>query len=314
MLRQTFGLTVHEMARVGGATFAYLFRRIKQRQLVHIIRESAPDCEERILKAVRESGYVMMNCKAYAWAFFKSRSGGPKPDPKAYGIHRDDVAFLSRLNLAHIPAKYPALSLDEYKQKIFTAVRGKVTSDYMGKFVSAKMQFLWRSYGAKRGELENDMLIAGIRAIYRRWPYFESDSHMAGFAQAAIKNTGKSLITYFTAPSRQRLSTQADGHNEQVVIPLEAVEETIAAPESEGKETLEVLTQIKDTLRPDVQRFLNCCAGQYDEGFSEFLDQNNVDALESMPYQRYVTKARQHFNFSEEQVTHLFQTLRTRLE
>jgi hypothetical protein len=81
-----------------------------------------------------------------------------------------------------------------------------------------------------------------------------------------------------------------------------------------AKESLEVLVKLAHKMRPDVQRFLLCCAGHYDEGFSDYLETDNSLAVDSMAYSRYLGKARKYFEFSETQVQKLFEKLKMHLE
>src|ERR1700684_1711703 len=84
--------------KVGGAVFAYLFHRINQRELTAYIADR--DISEKVLYSVRKDGYLLKNCKAYAWAFHKARDTGDKPPSRvAYGINLSDAKLLQRLNL-----------------------------------------------------------------------------------------------------------------------------------------------------------------------------------------------------------------------
>jgi len=316
MLREKLGLTSDEMTKLGGATFAYLFHRIDQDQLVKIVKEHDESKVERILEAVRRDGYLLRNCKLYAWAFFKSRHGFPKPRPKDYGIARADVAFLSRINLSHIDLKYPAFTADDYDALIEGATTSPSMEEYIGKFISKSMTFLIRSYNVKRDDLEHDMQASAVRAIYMKYPCFESALHAINTAKTTIANTGKTLITYHVSPSRQRLMINAEGKFEARNVNTEALTD-LEAPASymdHVKDYLEVLAKLSDRMRPDVQRFLLCCAGHYDPEFSQFLGSNNSEAIEDMAYSRYIGKARKHFNYSETQVTKLFAKLRLHME
>lgn len=317
MLREKLGLSSHEMSSIGGATFAYLFHRITQDELVKVIKRLDESKVERVLDVVRRDGYVLRNCKLYAWAFFKSRHGGRKPQSKAFGIHRQDVQFLSRLNLAHIDLKYEAFSLEDYKALVEGATTGPTVDGYIGRFISKRMTFLLRSYNVKREDLENEMVASAVRAIYMKFPHFESALHLTNTAKTAIHNSGETLVTYYTSPSRQRLMLNSEGQYEARNVNTEVLVDLEAAPSylDHVKDYLEVLARLGERrMRPDVQRFLLCCAGHYDEEFSAFLKMNNAEAIEDMAYSRYLSKARKHFKFSEWQVTRLFEKLRMHME
>jgi hypothetical protein len=317
MLMRKFGLPDHLMGRVGGAVFAYLFSRIDQERLVEIIREEAPESEEKILEACRKSGYLLINCKLYAWAFWKSRDGShPKPKPQDYEIRPVDVAFLSRINLAHIPSTYPAYTLSDYTALVADATTSPKIREYIGKFISKRMTFLIRNYGVKRSDLEHDMMLRACRAIHMGYPLYESELHLRNTAKTAIHNEGESKVSYYTAPTRQKLQQNTEGE----YVSVEVSTEELAEVESQTsylehiKDRLEGLVRVSERLTPKVQRFLMACAGQYDQGFSEFLETNNAEAVEEMAYSRYLGRARTYFGYTPKDVQRLFSSLRTQLE
>jgi hypothetical protein len=313
VLREILGLRPSEMAMTGGAVFAYLFHRIDQRELIQFVGDK--EKEERILDVVRRKGYVLRDCKLYAWAAYRSRFGYPKPNIKDYGIDREDAAFLSKLNLNHLSSNFEAYTLEDFKALVEGTVKSPAMDAHIGKFISKKLLFLTRSYGVKRSDLESDMQAAALRAVYMHYPRFETLLHFTNVAKSAIHNTGISLITYYTSPARQRLFVNQNGAFEASHVSVDHVSSLEAPPSymQHTKESLEVLANLSEKIRPDVQRFLLCCAGHYDEGFSDFLESDNSLAVEAMAYSRYVTKARKYFNFTEVQVNHLFQKLRLHL-
>lgn len=318
MLREMLGLSVHEMSRIGGAVFAYLFHRIDQKKLIRIVNEYDSTKTEQILEVVRTKGYLLLNCKLYAWAFYKSRHGGPKPKPADFGIARADVQFLSRINLAHIPLKFVAYSVADFKNLIVEATDDPEIRAHIGRYVSKQLTFLVRNYGVNRNDLEGEMKAHAIRALYMKYPHFESVLHLRNNVKTTIHNRGQTLVSYHTSPARERLTKDAEGKfasrhvDTEALVDLEAPDEYMA----DVRDTLNSLVQISSalSLRQDVQRFLMCCAGHFDAGFSAFLTIDNAQAVEDMAYDKYLKKARTYFSFSEKQVTHLFAKLRTMLE
>ena len=317
MLMRKLGLPEHAMARVGGAVFAYLFSRIDQKRLIEIIKEDCADSEEKILEAVRKSGYLLINCKLYAWAFWRFTKGvGKKPRPQDYEIRPVDVAFLSRINLKHVSLDYPSYTLNEYKTLVADATTSKTIQEYIGRFISKRMTFLLNNYGVKRKELEHDMMLSACRAIHMGYPFFESELHLRNTAKTAIHNEGESKVTYFTAPCRQKLEKNEDGE----YISIEVSTEELAEVEAQGtylehiRDRLEGLVRLSERMSPKAQRFLMVCAGQYDEDFSGFLKTDNAEAVEDMAYSRYLGQARAYFGYSADQVKLLFNRLRAQLE
>lgn len=302
------------MESIGGAVFAYLFRRISQKQLIAYIDDR--QVSDRIVDLIDRDGYILKNCKLYAWAAYKARFKGEAPNYKEYGIDRVDVEFLSRLNLKHLKRSYESISLVDFDQLVQDVVNGSKIDTYIGKFISASMSFLLKSYGCKRDELEHDMKAKAIKTLYFNYPKYESLLHFENTAKTAIHNKGQSIITYHTAQGRQRLYVNQEGDFRANTVDLDLLQ-TVEAPQaylSHIRDSLEVLSHLSEKMRPKVRRFLLAAAGQHDEEFSEYLEQDNRDAVESMAYSRYLSRARRFFGFSEDQVEFFFTKLRLHLQ
>jgi hypothetical protein len=314
------------MAFVGGAAFAYLFHRIDQKEFIRLVDDKGTS--ERVLQYLRNDGYMLKNCKLYAWAFYKHRMGkAAEPDPVAFDIvkksrtgrtivKKRDVEFLSRLNLKHLSLKFDAHTLEDYDGLVEGIVGGPKLNQFIGKFISKKMTFLIRSFGVRREELESDMIYAAMRAIHMTYPRFESLLHMENVAKSAIHNTGQSLITYHTSPARQRLYVDQNGDFKAVRSADNTQLLSVKAPEgylAHARDSLETLVKLSKNMRADVQRFLLCCAGHFDEEFSLFLKEDNSAAVDLMAYSRYLKKVQRHFGYTDEQVQNLFSKLKLHL-
>jgi hypothetical protein len=331
LLREIFGFSRAQMLRYGGAIFAYLFDRISQNELVAEIKEHDPELVGRILSVLRQedlgrelrgaSGYVFVNCKTYAWAWFKHRHGGERPKYKEFKLSKEDAIFLRRLNLSHIDLKYPAYRMQSWEAKVTSTIDELFATGYVGRFVTKCMTFLMKSYGVDRKDIDNDLRAAAMKALYKKFPMFESELHITTFAKSQIHNAGETKITYHTSPCRNALvnvGTDDFGKKkfESRHVPADALVDLEApgAQQAVMQENLEVLVALSPKMRPDVQRFLMIAAGHYDKGFSEHLECNNSDLIEEVAYSRYLSKARKYFNFTERQVERLFAKLRTHLE
>lgn len=314
MLQEKLGLANADMAFVGGAAFAYLFHRIDQKELVRLIDD--PEVSDRIVSVIKYDGYVLKNCKLYAWAFYKHRRGGPRPRAADYGVAKIDARFLSRLNLKHLSLKYEALTLEDYEIIVEDIVNGTSISQYIGKFISKKMTFLIRSFGITRTEIESDVKFAALKAIDLTYPRFESLLHMENVAKSAIHNSGQSLINYHTSPARQRLYVDQNGDFRARRAADNTQLNSVKAPDSylsHVKDHLETLVRLSKGMREDVQRFLLCCAGQFDEEFSKFLKDDNSALVDEIAYSRYLKKAQRFFGYTDEQVAKLFDKLKVHL-
>lgn len=318
MLSEKFGLVdQNDLMRLGGAIFAYVFHRIDQLKLIELLNEHVPELQESIIETVRVDGYVLKNCKAYAWAYYKAVQEGEKlPRGSDFGIDADDLALLQRLNLSHISLEYPAYSLYDYQALIDSATNSRAMNAYIGRFVSKRMTFLMRSYGVERDDLEHECKLGALRSIYMRYPQFDSLLHLNNTAKTGIHNAGESQVTFYTGPARQRLQQEADGSFSSRHVSTESLSE-LEAPQpylSHIKDYLEILAKLSDRMRPSTQRFLMCCAGQYDAGFSAYLEENNTEAVEVMAYSRYLSKAKRYFELTDKEVTKIFTRLRQFLE
>ena len=308
--------------RVVPALFAYLFYRIDQKQFLRYIEdqglvESRAEAV-RIKEAARMSGYVLKNCKLYAWACWTARVlERPMPKAREFEVSLRDGKILRRLNLKHLePAKgmqrYPAYTLRTFDQQTAKMLASSDLRNYVGKFVTKKMAFLMKSYGETRHDLETALKESAVTVWYKQYPRFDSDLHMMNVAKAQIHNTGHTMITSLTSKSRQRLSQNADGSFEAVQVDISVLAD-VAAPPAYGEmlqDHLQALAAVEHRLNQRAKDFLLCCAGHFHEGFSEFLELDNTDAVEQWTYDRYMSQCRKYFETTPERVEKLFSSIR----
>lgn len=319
MLRSKLGVRRSCFPAAVGALFAYLFRRIDQKEMLeHMDDLGGAALRESSLELVRHDGDLLKNYKLYAWAYFRYRNGKQaKPRPRDYGVAPADVRILSRLNLNHLDLDYESLTVEEFDAKCQEVLLSQKMRDHIGKYISKSLLFLIKHYGVDRLDIEGAMKAAALKTVYLKYPAFETDLHFENSMKTAIHNEGQTLVNYHTAPSRQRLQRRADGSFESRHVEYAALGEH-HAPESylqSVKEDLEELVRVclDGNMRADVQRFLMCCAGHRDEGFSEFLGVDNTVAVESMAYSRYMKRAQRYFQFTDRQVSGLFTKLKAHL-
>lgn len=307
--------------------FAYLFYRIDQRKFLKYIEEQGlvdSRAEAVAIKdRARHSGYVMKNCKLYAWACWTARMLD-KPLPKAadFGVAAADAKLLKRLNLRHLEApddkfpnfRYAAYSLASFDRTCQRLLFSPELKNYIGKFVTKKMSFLMKSYGEKRHDLEAQLQESALVAWYKQYPRFYSDLHMVNVAKAQIHNVGQTMITSLTAKSRQpRLQRNDDGTFDALTVDVSVVANEVVAPIQYGalfQDHLRVLEQVDHKLNQRAREFLLCMAGQHHAGFSEFLQANNEDLADEWPYQKYLKATQKYFDVSTEKVERLFAGIR----
>lgn len=314
MLREKLGLDGKEFIAVAAPLFAYLFHKIDQRAFIqHVADKKITD---RVLDLVKCDGYIMRNCKLYAWAYHKHRNGGPRPLRKDYGVETEDAAFLRRLNLSHLSMKFETYDVATYEGLVEDALTCSAMQQHIGKLISKKMTFIIRSYGVPRMDIEDDLKAAAIYAMYMQFPRFHSLLHLTNVAKTTIHNTAMSLISYHTSPARQRLYKDAQGNHQAVHEAFDTSVHKMTAGESymtHVRDHLETIVNLAPKMKPQVQRFLLCAAGHFDEEFSRFLKIDNSAAVDAMAYSRYLNKARKFFGFSEENVERIFVRLKSHL-
>lgn len=315
MIAQILDLGPKEYKRIVPALFAYYFHRIDLRQFIRHVGDQAEG--NRIKEIARKNGYILKNCKLYAYACYANRVSSQRlPRPVDFGVAAEDAVILRRLNLSHLDTKaFKAFTLQEFDDTLNAMIASAEIKNNIGKFVSKKMAFLMKSYDEKREDIEAMLKGDAVEAIYKTYPRFMSYLHMVNVAKAQIHNKGQTFITSSTAKSRQRLQRTADGGFEAVHVDL-ATAADIPAPvhyATELREKMTALAQIEDVLPQRTREFLTCAAGVYHEGFSAYLEMSNEDAAGTMNYQRYMAKCQAYFGTSQEKVDKLYANIRTRI-
>lgn len=307
--------------KVVPALFAYLFYRIDQRALLkHVVDNDLVASREeavRIKDAARMSGYVLKNCKLYAWACWSARVLERKlPKPVDFEVDPADAKILRRLNLKHLERRgsdrYDTYTLATFDKTCQAMLEAPELKNYIGKFVTKKMGFLMKSYGETRHDLETSLKESAILVWYKQYPRFDSSLHMINVAKAQIHNVGQTMITTLTSKSRQRLQRNADGTFDKLVVDIDVLAD-VSAPLQYGQalqDHLQALTAVEHKLNQRAREFLMCCAGQYHAGFSTFLKVNNDDVADVWSYERYMQQAQKYFDVTPEKVAKLFRGIR----
>lgn len=282
--------------------------------------QSMPSKEEgvRIKDVARQNGYILKNCKLYAYAYYAAQvQGESAPDFKEYGVTKRDAALLRRLNLTHLSVKkYKVHTLKEFDAAVeYLTSECPEIKKWIGKLVSKKMMFLIKSYGLAREEIESILKEAAVAALYKRYPRYESYLHFTNVAKTTMHNTAMSMISFYTTKGRARLQKNEEGAFEAVHVDV-AVLTDVTAPPSYGshlKELLEGIASLEEKLPPKAQQLLMCLAGHHDKGFSEYIEVDNTEAVEAWSYERYLRKVRNYFEVTEEQTNRLFKFIAKRI-
>jgi hypothetical protein len=185
---------------------------------------------------------------------------------------------------------------------------------YVRKLITKKMSFLIKSYGQSRDDIEQALKAAALFALYKQYPRYESALHAENIVKRTVHNTAMNLIQHHTRGKRTVLRKAVGGAFESVHLPLESVLDVPSEGENlELKDNLTSLVALAPQLGPRAQAFLTIAAGKFNAEFSDFLGIENHHAVDSMPYHKYLSHAREFFQVSEEQTNSLFQWLRPRL-
>ncbi len=319
MLTTVLGINNHKIVP---ALFAYLFYRIDQKTFLNLIVENGyvadKEAAYEIKEKARRSGYVLKNCKLYAWACWTARRLDRKmPSPESFGVEVEDAKILKRLNLQHLDKRcaighFPAYALRSFERLCETKLESPDLKNYIGKFVTKKMWFLMKSFGETRHDLESQLKEAAITSWYKQYPRFDSELHMVNVAKANIHNQGHTMITTLSNKSRQRLQQNADGSFDALHVEISTLAD-VAAPTQYGealKDHLDCLNKVDHKLNDRARQFLLCMAGQHNTEFSLFIGMDNEDAATEWAYSKYSYQCRKFFEVSEEKMEKLFSAIR----
>lgn len=315
MLQKVLGLDASFAAQrqVVIVLFNYLFRKINKYEY----RDQMPSrtYAKELWARVSTSGYVLCNCKLYAYARHCAQREGRRISPSAFGVSPEDAKLLAKLDLSHIKRKYKPLQLQQY-QKAEACVFADTTIDlnaHIGRFISKKLIFLCRHYGVKREDIENILVDSAIYALRKQYPFFESDLHMVNVCKTAIHNAGISLIQYWTREKRNALISEADGTFSAVHVDIEVAQYmqnmgVVDAHDDPHEQLLQSLRAAK--VGPRAQSFLLLARGAADPGFSLFLGVDNEDAAHEWEYGKYLNSLCEYLKVSNEQAQKLMAFLR----
>ncbi|QDH83483.1 hypothetical protein [Achromobacter phage Motura] len=302
-LHEKLGITPKELV----SSFDYLFRFIDNKTFKAQVNDGF-----NVKKRIDACGYMLKNCKLYAYAWHCHKQGLiTRPKAAEFEIEECDVAMLRKLDLSRIPAHFQPFALREFDAYLAEFLTSSDLSSVLGKFITKKMTFLIKSYGQTREALKSAMVEAAIYNIYRCFPYYDSYLHFCNIGKGASEKYGHSLIKHFTAKKNQVLQKNADGTHESRMVPIAAVEHMLESP-NETKQTIkDVLEGIK--LKPRVRLFFQLMAGEHDQGFSEYLGVNNSDAADTMKYSHYRARVQKYLGVTHTQVNNLLERLRNKV-
>lgn len=311
MLNELFNLGDKHTQHMG-VLFGYLFGRIGKYEFREALGDKA--LAKAVWQVADTSGYVQRECKLYAYAVHQNRLVGLPTSPAKFGIHKDDVSVLRKLNLNHIPTQYKAYSLFDFKTMETAILCSRELQVWMGKFISRKLIFLTRSYGLKRSDIEATLLHSGMFALRKQYPIYETELHALNICKTAMHNAGMGLIEFWTRDKRNALLKE-NGTFQAVHVPYEALSHLSVEPEhnDELRVNLQCLVGLAPRLKPRARQFIQAAAGLHDEGFSIYIGTDNADAAYQWEYNRYMQSLRDYLGISTRQTQLLLSNLRKAL-
>ena len=302
-----------EYRRIVSAMFAYYFYRIDQEQFIEFVGDRSEGV--RLKEIARRNGYLLKNCKLYAYAVHCARKNNIKPPSfRAFEVHEEDARILRRLNLNHL-ADYKALTLQEFNNWTLSLLSGSELNNYIGRFVSKKMSFLMKSYGIERLDIYNHLKESALSAVMKQYPRYESYLHFLNIAKSTVHNAGQTFITHNTSQANNRLLKNSDGTMEAVMVDISNLVD-LAAPIQYGdilREKLSDLSKLEDKMSKKARIFLLCLAGTHHDNLSAFLGAPNEELAEALSFERYRSRVEKYFRVTPEQVDSLFLKLRAHL-
>lgn len=295
--------------------FDYLFRRINKYQY----RAAMPSRAEAkaVWSRVEASGYILLNCKLYLYARHVAKSQGKRVRARDFEIDSADVAVLNRVVLK-VSTKKKVLSLEQFRKAEELILTSKEIDfdSHMGRFISAKMTFLCRSYGLTMSGIKAQLLDTALYALRKQYPFFHSELHMVNICKTAVHNCGQSLISYWTRDKRNALIREKDGTHSAVHVDLDLAANTVGVLDTKDdpyQHTLQALLDTRVSLKSKSKSFVEIALGQPDPGFSLFLGDANEEVVHTWSYPRYLAAARSYLGISEAQQAQLLGVLKSRV-
>lgn len=293
------------------ALFMYIFRAITNAQFRTYFQDGIKAKAE-----LDKSGYILLNCKLYAYAYHcAKRDGTQLPTRAEYGVSKSDARQLRLLNLSHIDPVYPALTLEQFNAEIKNFLVSAKTDTYIGKFTTKKHRFVMQSTVEGRMDISQREKMAALYALYRRYPEFVNRTHFINVGKSAIKDSGQSLIKEQTTQSRNRIVKNPDGTYSSVHVPYDTPGlqlEAAATPDSFVQDGLKALAKVEPYLTKRARRFLWIMSGQYDKRFSEHIGTDNSAWVERVQFTTYQAKVRRYFGLTETQLNAFFAKVKRR--
>lgn len=280
--------------------FSYLFGLITKYEFRSQIGDR--DLAKEVWERVVNNGYLLVNCKLFAYAHYVAKRKGVSVSPARYYIEASDVRLLRNLDLKGLSVRYKSYSLFDFQTMEAAFVTSSSMDTYIGKFISKKLRFLCNSYGIKRSEIHADLQCAAVYALRKQYPRYQSELHALNICKTAIQNAGQGMIEYWTREKRNALIKDGDTF-QAVNMNLEFSSASVMPHhEDELRQNLQSLVAVSSKLPHNEQQWVLSASGQHDPGLSFFMGRDNSDAVETMPYDKYLRQVSAYHRVSKDKI------------
>lgn len=314
MLKELLGVRGADLERIAGAMFKWLFEGCSYRTMQYTLAKHYEDAElmaSELSALTKTNGYILRNCKLYAYAVYCARRDGDKlPSPASYEVASEDAKLLRALDLSHLALLdcFESMTLQTFDALVLDSITAN--KSYMAKFIYRKLRFLIQSYNVTEADLYALFNEATVYSIQRRYPNFSTPMHALNIAKRAIHNRGQFAITYNTHPDRDRLINDGGGLFSSVLSPItDAVQISSDGP-SMREELLSVLAELEAGMSEPVRRYMLIMMGEYDAGFSHYLGEDNSEAVDYLAYGKYRRHVEKYLGLTRSATENLFAKLR----
>lgn len=180
-------------------------------------------------------------------------------------------------------------SLDKFERIIQRVLKEQET--YLKKYIYKKLKFLTFNGYSDIEDLYLELQWAGVLGLYKMYPLFDSRLHLTNTYKKSIQNFGCNMIKHHTTLGRSILDKQADGTFQSKKISLDSLEnvDSIINNSFSGENSYSDILSYKNmdnkldadrvlmNTTGEEKRLLLLLKGNYDKGFSSYLNRNGYN-------------------------------------
>jgi hypothetical protein len=205
---------------------------------------------------------------------------------------------------------------------------------YVRKFIHRKMSFLQTSFGWTDHQLEGELNNWALYGLLRAYPCYATEGHAIAIAKTVAKRRGINLISELTTAKNNELiktktgfekttvslSSISDGTGQFLTPDGTTIHNSLLIVGIDGRPNTGMSWSMQTTIRDlrhnpkltEKQRqLLHILLGYPSSRFSEFLGEDNTEAVHSMSYPTYFGKACQFMRLNEELASRFLFNLKT---